>query len=231
VEKNKIPQAFVLFSSPWQRLSFFKDLPLPLITQLLTDAVLFPVKPREPIFQQDAAADAFGFVVEGLVRLSRRNVKNQRIVMDFVGPQGMIAGLLMAHPHAVYPVTAHAIAPSQFLKIPKPTYLRHWLHHPEVMGRMQNANFERMQAMQSTRELQKYPLEEKIAHILLKMLSPDEKLLTLTVSRTDLADMVGARPESVIRIFSAWEKEGLAQSNSEGAEMFREEDLRRKALL
>lgn len=230
--KNKNnSQSLVLFSSPWQKLSFFRNLPLPLIHELLTGAILLQVKPRDIIFRQDEPADAFGFVVEGLFRLSRKNVKDQRVVMDFVGPQGMVAGLLMAHPNAIYPVTAHAISSGQFLNIPRSTYQTHWLSNPEVMGRVQSANLERMQAMQSTRELQKFSLEEKIAHILLRMISLEENFLTLRVSRTDLADMAGSCTESVIRIFSAWEKEGIIHSDLRGAEVLSREDLQHKASL
>jgi CRP-like cAMP-binding protein len=217
--ENKLQQnAFLLFSSPWQRLPFFSNLPQGLITGLLEDSIFKQTKNKEMIFKQNEPAEAFGFVVEGLVRLYRFNPKGQRVVMDFVGPGGMIGGLLMAQTEITYPVTAQSIGPGQFLKIPKATYLKHWMNHPEVIRRTQNANLERMQAIHSTRELQKYPLEEKLAQILLTMGSPMESIIEMRVSKTDLADMVGACVESVIRIFSAWEKNGWLKRADHGYE-------------
>lgn len=78
-------------------------------------------------FRTDDPADSFGFVVEGLVRLQRTNPRDQRVVMDFVGPGGQIGGLLMSQADMVYPITAQAVGPGLFLIIPKTTYLKHWL--------------------------------------------------------------------------------------------------------
>lgn len=205
---------FLLFSSPWQRIAFFHGLPPQLVHGLLEDADFSPAKSKEIIFRQDETAESFGFVVEGLVRLFRKNQKDQRVIMDFVGPGGLIGGLLMAHPHAVYPITAQFIGPGQFLRIPKSTYQRYWMNEPEVIRRTQNANMERMLAIQSTRELQKYSLEEKLISILLRFAPDQQGDLLVNLSRTDLADMIGASVESVIRVFSAWEKEGLLVKRS-----------------
>lgn len=65
-----------------------------------------------------------------------------------------------------------------------------------------------MQAIHSTREMAKYTLEEKIAEILLRLSQSGEEKIEMRISKTDLADMVGAAVESVIRVFTRWEKKG-----------------------
>jgi CRP-like cAMP-binding protein len=225
METLKNQNTLLLFSSPWQRLPFFHGLPAPLVHQLLQGARFQNVKSREIIFQQDRPADTFGFVVEGLVRLFRKNPKGQRVLMDIVGPGGMVGGLLMTTPNSVFPVTAQATGPGQFLRIPRLTYTEFWLQHPEVIQRTQTANLERMQAIQSTRELQKYSLEEKLIQVLLRLSACQNGHVLVSISRTDLSDMIGASVESVIRVFSKWEKEGFVQWSSDGKEMISKERL------
>lgn len=204
----------LLFSSPWQRIPFFRGLPPDQVRKLLEHADFSSTHSKQIIFEQDTPAEAFGFVVEGWMRLCRKNPKGQRVIMDFVGPGGLIGGLLMAQPYTVYPITAQFVGPGQFLQIPKQTYLDHWMNEPEIIRRTQNANMERMLAIHSTRELQKLSLEEKIIHILLRICPPLKENLVVNISRTDLADMIGASVESVIRLFSSWEKEGLLMKKS-----------------
>jgi CRP-like cAMP-binding protein len=200
---------FLLFSSPWQRIPFFRGLSQELVRNLLTHAEFSPTRSKETIFEQDAPAEAFGFVVEGWIRLCRMDPRGQRVIMDFVGPGGLIGGLLMAQHETVYPIMAQSVGAGLFLKIPKQTYLDHWMDEPEIIRRTQNANMERMLAIHSTRELQKLSLEEKVIHILLRVCPSTPEVLSVNISRTDLADIIGASVESVIRLLSAWEKEGL----------------------
>lgn len=220
--------ALLLFSSPWQRIPFFNGLDTQLIKQLLEDSELMATKSRQTVFTQNDPAEAFGFVVEGLFRLHRKNEKGQRIIMDFANPGSMIGGLLMCHPEIQYPISVQSIGKGQFLKIPKRTYNRHWLQYPEIIRRTQMANQERMMAIQFAREWQKYQLEEKIASLLLRMAPSGDDLVLL--SRTDIADVVGASVESVIRIFSLWEKNGTIKRVDHKKEFFNREKLQTEVL-
>ncbi|MGZ5278455.1 MAG: Crp/Fnr family transcriptional regulator [Pseudobdellovibrionaceae bacterium] len=221
-------EATILFSSPWQKIPFLSGLDPFLIQRLLIGSELVSTKARQVVFSQNTSADAFGFVIEGLFRLQRMNEKNQRIIMDFAAPGSMVGSLLMCHPQIQYPISLESIGKGQFLKIPKQTYLQSWIQDPEVIRRTQMANQERMMAIQFVREWQKYPLEEKVASLLLHLSPMTDNWVRL--SRTDISDVVGASVESVIRVFSQWEKLGLIQKIEKRKEIFNRERLQTEVL-
>lgn len=180
--------------------------------EILNGAELISTKLKQEIFLQGDPAEHFGFVVEGVFRLYRFDPAGQRVIMDFVSPGGMVAGLLMAPSQSVYPVTVQSIERGQFLKIPKSTYKEFWSPNSEIMQRVQIANMERVQSLQNLREVQRLPLEQKIAWTLLKVFrsqADQDRLLKSVFSRADLGDAIGAASESIIRTFSLWTKEGL----------------------
>ncbi len=225
MEKRSQQNAFLLFASPWQKLPFFQGLPPEVIRVLLDGSALKTTKNRDLVFKQDEPADSFIFVVEGLFRLYRTNPKGQRVIMDFVGTGGMVGGLLMAQQQSVYPISCQSIGPGQILKIPQSTYLKSWISSPEIMRRTQNANLERMQALHQTRELHRYPLEEKIREILLRMSAPEDQVVPIRILKTDLADLTGSCVESVIRIFSSWDKKGWLEKKEDGTSVIRKSHL------
>lgn len=225
MEKTNTSRSQTLSCPAWQKITFFQNLDTNLIRDLLEKSTVQATKNRQIILTQDTPADCFLFVTEGLFRLYRTNAKDQRVIMDFVGPGGMVAGLLMAQSEINYPITCQSVGPGQILKIPKETYQKYWISNPLVMARVQSANLERMQALHETRELQKYPLDEKLIHILNRLSPAEDPQIHLRISKTDLADMAGAAVESVIRVFSAWEKRGWVQVNDEGVQLISKKDL------
>lgn len=159
------------------------------------------------VFSQDCPATHFGFVVEGFFRLQRLNPKGQRVIMDLVGPGGLVGTLLMAQPAERYPISVQSVGKGEFLKIPRSTFHQSWLKNAEIMKRTQIAQFERLEGIQSIRNWQRASLEEKIASLLLRW---HPKLnQEFAISRTDVADTVGTTTESVIRVFSNWVSRGL----------------------
>ncbi|MFZ3230689.1 MAG: Crp/Fnr family transcriptional regulator [Pseudobdellovibrio sp.] len=213
---NKFSNEQFLSSGFLQKLDFFSDLPTEMLNQLLIGNELVTTTSKQNLFNQEDSADYFGFVVKGIYSLSKINALDQRVVMDFVSPGGMIAGLIMASDTSLYPVTVQSIGSGQFLKIPKTTYRKYWMNNGQVMQKVQIANLERVQALQSVRETQRFSLEQKIAWVLLKLFSnfaDKNNRLTINFSRRDIADAAGVSTESIIRTFSQWSIDGIIQKN------------------
>ena len=133
--------------------------------------------------------------------------------MDIVGPGGMVGGLLMAQPGLVYPISCQSIRSGTVLKVPQATYLKAWTQNSEVIIRTQKANLERMQTFHGIREFQKFSLEEKVIQLLKRLAPVAGSDFELQVMKTDLADMVGSSIESMIRLFSGWEKKHLVYND------------------
>lgn len=214
-----------------QQLDFFKGVPPILLKDLLQNSEAVQTNPKKIIFYSGEPADHFGFVIEGVYKIFQTDQLGRRVIMDFVSPGGMIAGLLMAEDDAVYPVTVQSINLGKFLKIPKSTYNEFWCKNAEIMKKVQIAIMQRVKSLQTLREAQRLPLEQRVAWVLVKLLglSSENNYLKVYFSREDIADAIGVAPESIIRVFSQWMKDGLIENKNDG-EFINLEEINKKFL-
>ncbi len=204
----------LLSTSFWQKIDFFRGVPSELLKNILRDAEVVATSSKKIIFYEGDRAEHFGFVIDGIFKLHRLDYLGHSVAMDFVTSGGMVAGLLMAAEDSIYPVTVQSIKAGSFLKIPKSTFDRYWCNSADIMKKVQIANMERVSSMQTMRDGQRLPLEQKIAWILVKLLAKlfeNDKFLKIYFSRVDISDAIGAAPASVIRVFSKWTKDGLIE--------------------
>lgn len=200
-----------LSKSFWHGIDFFDGLAAETLRELLDGAEIVETTSKKIVFYEGDPADHFGFVIEGVFKLHHADQLGSRVIMDFVKPSGLIAGLLMASETSTYPVTTQSVTTGKFLKIPKTTYNSFWCKRPEIMKKIQNANMQRMQSIQTLRDTQRLPLEQKVAWVLTKFQvdNSENEFQKIIFSRVDIADAIGAASESVIRIFSKWLKDGV----------------------
>lgn len=200
-----------LSKSFWHGIEFFEGLPPEVLIEILDAAEVIDTTPKKTVFYEGDPADHFGFVIEGVFKLYHADQLGSRVIMDFVKPGGLIAGLLMASEDSTYPVTVQSVTAGKFLKIPKTTYNSFWCQRPDIVKKFQNSNRERLQSIQFLRDTQRLPLEQKVAWVLTKLLVEKnaDGFQKIYFSRVDIADAIGAAPESVIRVFSKWMKEDI----------------------
>lgn len=200
-----------LSKSFWHGIEFFEGLSADVLKESLDGAEVVEATPKKIVFYEGDPADHFGFVIEGVFKLHHADQLGNRVIMDFVKPGGMVAGLLMASEDSTYPVSVQAVTVGKFLKIPKTTYNGFWCQRPEIVKKYQNANRERLQSIQILRDTQRLSLDQKVAWVLTKLMVEKDVVdfQKIYFSRVDIADAIGAAPESVIRVFSKWMKEDI----------------------
>lgn len=174
---------------------------------------------RDVIFKFGFAADYFGIVLSGAYKLSKPSPLGDDVIVHFSTPGDVIAAFIMAQAKPMYPVSATAMGPSRFLKLPRSIYIEKWKNQPELIFKIQNLLSTRMSLLQDQMVMLKAPLNQKVASLLLILLekSPVEKglELPLPLTRKEIADTLGASVESVIRIMSEWSKLGIIQTNDQ----------------
>ncbi len=202
-----------LSGSFWQKINFFNNITATALKDLLFDSEVIGIAAKKNVFYEGECADHFGFVINGVFKLYRTNQLNQRVIMDFVTSGDMIAGLLMAANDSVYPVTVQALVAGNFLKIPKSTYDKFWYNNAEIMKKLQIASLQRVKSLQTMREAQRWPLEQRVAWALIKLFGKlsENNIIKVCFSRSDMADTIGAAPESVIRVFGQWANDGIIE--------------------
>lgn len=171
---------------------------------------------RDILFHCGKEAHCFGIVLSGAYKLTKPSPLGEDVIVHFSTPGEALAAFIMAQPRPVYPVSAIAMGPSRFLKIPKENYINSWKSHPDLIFRIQNMLSSRMNMLQDQKVMAKSPLSQKVAMLLINLLDKDTEQgnasIKLPMTRKEIADNLGASVESVIRIMSEWSKQGIIQT-------------------
>lgn len=155
----------------------------------------------------------------GRVRTLQPAPNGQQIVADLLIPTDLF-GRIRTGDQAAYTETAEAITTVCTLQISDEDFLQVLSDHPEVGLRLLADTSERLSharadvLRQSTTSVAK-----RVAAILLRLTSKFDWDQTagaapvhLPLTRTDLAGMAGSTPESVSRVMSRWQTEGIVES-------------------
>ena len=156
------------------------------------------------VFEGDRAANAYS-LTSGLLRLSKLLPDGRRQIAGFLFP-GDFLGITMEEEHAF---TAEAVAPSTLCRFPRNHFDSFVEKHPELERRLYAvAAHELAAARQQLVLLGRKTATERVASFLLMLASRcpshdggDE--VELPMSRTDIADYLGLRIETVSREISA----------------------------
>lgn len=186
------------------------------ILELCHDGQIVTSNHRDILFHCGKEAHCFGIVLSGAYKLTKPSPLGEDVIVHFSTPGEALAAFIMAQPRPIYPVSAIAMGPSRFLKIPKENYFTHWKQNPDLILRVQNMLSSRMNMLQEQKVMSKSPLSQKVAMLLINLLDKQSEngnaSVRLPMTRKEIADNLGASVESVIRIMSDWSKQGIIQT-------------------
>lgn len=182
------------------------------LEQSLFNASVRNYKHREIVYRAGDLAQSFCIVIEGAIKLIRHSPKGEDRIMHFAIQGDIIGGLLMNHPDSmVYPISAKSMGPTQVVSIPKSTFKEYWLSDASLQSKLNALLYKRMINIQDEKMMSTSPLKVRLASLLLKHLdhsSPTSQPLSLTLTRQEIADVLGVAVESVIRAMSEWYDNG-----------------------
>jgi CRP-like cAMP-binding protein len=186
--------------------------PLAEVTRLAT------LRRSTSLFSQGQVADSLYIVDEGMVKLTRNNSSNGKVLLGIFGP-GQVVGeeSLLEDPAAVYYADAEVLTASVVFRIPR-----------TVMGGVLRENVELATALGSAIIRQKIALAEKvellclhdveyrILHYLaeLSALVPpgqDGEGYQLPITQLELADLIGATRETTSTMLNQLERRNLVK--------------------
>ncbi len=176
----------------------------------------------EAVFFEGDPCTHFHMVLEGEVKIFKVLESGREIILgifragDAIGEVAILDG-------APYPANAQAQAPTTILTLPTSEYLALLENHPEIARSIIRDLSLRLRAMRVRVEtLSESGMQSRIALLLqsfARELGSEQEgglLVPVKLSRAEIAGMVGARIETVIRIMSRWQKEGLVSSHEKG---------------
>lgn len=195
------------------------------ISALLAGAEVKELRHREMLYRGGDKASNFALVVAGALKLVKYTPSGDEFIVHFATPGDPVGALVMSNPNGTYPVTVVSMGPSIVLKIPKSTFMNAWSKDTQAMQSVNRMLFNRMNDMHEQRAMTKAPLAQKIARQLSSLIERIEgegaTVLSIPITRQELADSVGAAVESVIRVLSEWSRRGLIMTMDHHIEVLR----------
>jgi CRP/FNR family transcriptional regulator, nitrogen oxide reductase regulator len=174
---------------------------------------------REYAFTEGDPALWFCLVLEGRVKIVRQSRAGKDVVLELLGPGEPFGGVAVMEQRP-YPASAQATEPSVILKIPRDALLPLAERHPSIIREMAFMVSRRLRAAHdAVKSLAVDPVESRLAATLVRLAAREatrgRRGLTLAphLTRQTLADMSGTTVETVIRIMSRWQREGLVRDD------------------
>jgi CRP/FNR family transcriptional regulator len=197
---------------------FFSGLSPSQRCRLLTEMLEGSFGAGDFLFMEGEPADSLYLIISGRVKMIKHSPEGHETILaifdagQIVGEVGVLAG-------GTYPATAQAMAPTRTLGLARKAYVQLVQEHPALAWSLIEELGRRLQgAHESIRSLAVEKVEQRIARILLRMAAAagekqgDTVLITVSVTRQDIADMAGTTVETAIRVMSKLRRLGLVVS-------------------
>ncbi len=187
------------------------------------------------LWGQDDPADSVVAVCTGALKTVREWPGDKSMIMDITF-RGGITGAEAAVPDMRRTSTCIALTSGRAMRIGIGTLRRIAREDPNALRALLGA-LARAQSGFAARldETQPGPVEERLARVLLRI--GDEvglrdsrgTFIPVALSRGDLADLVGCRVETTIRIMTRWQRQGVVETQREGLVLVDSDALREVA--
>lgn len=158
-------------------------------------------------------------VMDGNIKMVKHSPSGREMIIAIMSA-GDVIGEVAVFDGGPYPATAQGMGKGSILKLAKKDFISLIRKYPSVaqeiiadLGRKLRA------ALNVARELRGERVERRIAMVLLKLAgkigTPSDKgiIFTISITRQDIADMVGSTIETTIRVISRFKKEGIVKDS------------------
>jgi len=176
------------------------------------------VRRGQTLARQGEAASRLYLVSSGLLKLLQLTADGQQLIVRFVGPCEPFGGVVMLD-DAVYPVTALAVEATAVCGWSRDVLAGLLAAFPAVRLNLMREMADHMNdALTRVRELATERVGQRLAHTLLRLMrqcgrqTPDGVVIAHTLTRQELAELVGTTLYTVSRTMSEWEAQGILQS-------------------
>jgi len=171
------------------------------------------------LFMEGDPADRLHLVTSGRVKMIKHSPDGHETILaifdagQIIGEVGVLVG-------RTYPATAQAMKPTTTLSLVRQAYVRLVQEHPALAWSLIEELSRRLQSAHETiRSLAVEKVEQRIARLLLRLATAagekqgDTVLITIPLTRQEIADMAGTTVETAIRVMSKLRRLGLVDSD------------------
>ncbi len=170
------------------------------------------------LFEQDAPAYSFFFLLHGHLRVTQVTTEGKQVGVRYIN-RGEFCGIAPAMGQVQYPATSTAVIDSVVLVWPISQWAVLMEQVPKLSNRMLQTVGKRLhEAHNRVIGLATQTADRRIASVLLDIQkkagreSEQGTEITFPISRQDIAEMTGTTLHTVSRLLSAWEDSGIVKS-------------------
>lgn len=176
----------------------------------------------EVVFAEGDSATDFFTVVEGRIKVIKGTPDGKMVILEILGP-GDPVGAVAVYEDLPYPATAVALEPATCLRIQKTDFYGLLESRPSLVRGLLMALTHRLVLLTSRlAERTGGRVETRFARFFLKLADEMGRpqgsgfLVPMSLSRQELADLLGTTVETSIRIMSRWGKSGIVSTEKDG---------------
>jgi CRP/FNR family transcriptional regulator len=173
------------------------------------------------IFREGERADRIHFLFLGRVKIVKAGPERD-LILELLGP-GEPVGAVAVFEGRPFPATAVALEPSGIISIPEREFFELIEKRPEITRRLLAGLTLRLMSVNRRMADMLGSVEHRMARLFATLAErmgrkqPDGSVfVSLSLSRQDIADLVGTTIETAIRIMSRWHKEGIVGTDKKG---------------
>lgn len=200
--------------------------PLPPFSMLSTDQireVLDQATARRydagtTFFEEGQDAERFYMLLDGYIRVVRMSEQGERIIALHI-PSGELFGIAQALGHNAYPASAVAVADCIALSWSSHLWQDFSATYQGFASETYKSVGHRIEEMSARiLELATLQVEQRIANALLRLINQSGRKVAngieidFPITRQDLSEMTGTTLHTVSRMLSAWQRQGVIES-------------------
>ncbi|HSP17344.1 MAG TPA: Crp/Fnr family transcriptional regulator [Thermoanaerobaculia bacterium] len=174
----------------------------------------------ETIFREGEPADRIHFVYLGRVKIVK-SAGERDIIIEILGP-GEPVGAVAVFEQRPFPATAITLEPSSIVSIPEREFFGLIERRPEMMRHLLAGLTYRLMMVNKRLADMTGSAEHRAARLFLTLADRvglpkgDAVTIPLTLSRQEIADLIGTTLETAIRLMSRWQKDELVMTEKSG---------------
>ncbi|MCC6190827.1 MAG: Crp/Fnr family transcriptional regulator [Anaerolineales bacterium] len=172
------------------------------------------------VFSQGEPSDRFWLLQSGRVKIVHQEEDGREVILEVISPGEPFGGAVLFMP--AHPAAALALTEATAISFSSESYRRLLSEHPELSVRLIRLLGARLHSMMGLQILAGERVERRLAHILVKLADrvgrPDAEgvVISIPLSRQDLADMAGTTLETAIRTVSRFREQGWLKTRRGG---------------
>ncbi len=216
---------------PYRNESVFGELPEPQLNEFCGLKLTSRYRKQQRIFYEGEPNLGISIVCSGKVKVSRSSSTGKTQILNIVGPCGLLEekDLFLSDRHMV---SAEALEDSTVCFVKKEQFLAFLSANPTVALRtIRHLSQELARSEDRSFALTSLDVKRRLAALLLELADrhgttlPEGRLIDVPLTRENLAEMIGATPESVIRTLSAFRKIGVLKEHAKQLVILRPDHL------